>query len=130
MRRSETPHYVAGMFAVQATSRPETWQRASDEILREVYRLREELVRPEELAKAKRQKVTGLVLGRQTVQEAAESLGRNMITAADPLFDKTYIEGIRKVTAQQVRDVARRYFVPRAAQSGYCRPAGRGTEVG
>jgi zinc protease len=109
---SETPHYVAGMFAVQATSRPETWQRASDEILHEVYRLREELVRPEELAKAKKQKVTELVLGRQTVQRVADSLGRNLITAADPLFDKAYIEGVRKVTAQQVREVARRYFVP------------------
>jgi zinc protease len=56
--------------------------------------------------------VAELVLDRQTVQQAAESLGRNMITAADPLFDKTYIEGIRKVTAQQVREVARRYFAP------------------
>ena len=127
---SETPHYVAGMFAVQATSRPETWQRATDEILREVYRLREELVRPEELAKAKKQKVTELVLGRQTVQEAAESLGRNLITAADPLFDKTYIEGIRKVTAQQVRDVARRYFVPERLNRVIVAPPGGATKWG
>jgi len=109
---SDTPHYVNGFFAVTAVSRPETQQKAGEELLREVYRLREELIGPEELAKAKKQKAAELVFGRQTVQQAAESLGRNYITAADPLFDKTYVENIQKVTAEQVRDAARRYFVP------------------
>jgi len=43
---SDTPHYVAGMFAVMAVSRPATWEKASREIEREVYRLRDELVGP------------------------------------------------------------------------------------
>ena len=109
---SDTPHYVTGFFAITAVSRPETQEKAGEEILREVYRLREELIGPAELAKAKKQKAAELVFGRQTVQQAAESLGRNFITAADPLFDKTYVENIQKVTAEQVRDVARRYFAP------------------
>ncbi len=109
---SDTPHYVAGFFVVMGVSRPETQQKAGEEILREVYRLREELISPEELAKAKKQKAAELVFGRQTVQQAAESLGRNYITAADPLFDKTYVENIQKVTAEQVRDAARRYLLP------------------
>ena len=70
------------------------------------------MVGPEELAKAKKQKAAELVFSRQTVQHAADGLGRNFITTADPLFDKTYVEGIQKVTAEQVREVARRYFVP------------------
>lgn len=109
---SDTPHYVAGMFCVMASCRPETSQKAAAAMVGEVDRLREELVGPEELAKAKKQKVVELVLGRQTVAQAAEILGRNYIVANDPLFDKTYIEGIQRVTAEQVRDVARRYFVP------------------
>ncbi|MCE5266639.1 MAG: insulinase family protein [Planctomycetaceae bacterium] len=109
---SDTPHYVNGMFGVMAVCPPETWQKASDAALTEVYRLRDELVGPAELAKAKKQKAAELVLGRQTVQQAADGLGRNYIGTADPLFDKTYVEGIQKVTAEQVRDVARRYFVP------------------
>ena len=76
---SDTPHYVAGMFAVLAASRPETWQKAGDGILREVYRLRDELVGPEELAKAKKQKAAELVFGRQTVKQAADGLGRNFL---------------------------------------------------
>ncbi len=109
---SDTPHYVAGLLAVMAASRPETWQEAGVEILREVYRLRDELVGPEELAKAKKQKAAELVFSRQTVKQAADGLGRNFLVAGDPLFDKTYVEGIQKVTAEQVRDVARRHFVP------------------
>ena len=92
--------------------------------------MRDELVGAEELAKAKKQKAAELVFGRQTVQQAADSLGRNFITAGDPLFDKAYVAGIQKVTAEQVRDVARRYFVPQAAQSGHHRAAGRGAEGG
>jgi zinc protease len=109
---SHTPHYVKGMFAVFAIARPDTWEKADADIRAEVYRLREELVGPEELAKAKKQKAAELVFDQQTVEQTAESLGRNAITAADPLFDKKYVENIQKVTAEQVRDVARRYFRP------------------
>ncbi len=109
---SDTPNYVNGMFAVMAVSRPKTWEKASEQILREAYRLRDELVSPEELAKAKSQKAAELVFSRQTAKQAADALGRNFITTDDPLFDKTYVEGIQKVTAEQVRDVARRYLVP------------------
>ncbi len=109
---SYTPHYVRGFFAILASATPDKWQRASDEILRDVYRMCDELVSPEELAKAKKQKAAELVFGQQTVKQAAESLGRNYLSAGDPLFDHHYVENIQRVTAEQIRDVARRYFVP------------------
>ncbi|MBN2216874.1 MAG: insulinase family protein, partial [Pirellulales bacterium] len=109
---SHTPHYVNGMFAVFMIARPDTWQQAQDDVLAEVYRLRDELVSPEELAKAKKQKASELVFGRQTVEQMAESLGRSYLTADDPAFEKKYVDNIQKVTPEQVRDVARRYFLP------------------
>jgi zinc protease len=124
MAASETPHDVAGFFAVMAVSRPDTWQKASDEILREVYRLRDELVGPEELAKAKKQKAAELVFSRQSIKMTADSLARNFITTGDPLFDKVYVEGIQKVTAEQVRDVARRYFLPQRLNRVMIAPPG------
>ena len=96
---------------------------------REVYRLRDELVSPEELAKAKKQKAAELIFSRQTVKQAADSLGRNFITTADPLFDKAYVEGIQKVTAEQVRDVARRYFVPERLNRVMIAPPGGATKM-
>ena len=121
---SDTPHYVAGMFAVMAVSPPQTWEKAAEGIQREVYRLRDEPVGPEELAKAKKQKAAELVFGRQTVAQMADSLGRNQLSADDPLFDKIYVEGIQRVTAQQVRDVARRYFVPQRLNRVIVAPPG------
>lgn len=121
---SDTPHYVAGTFVVMASSRPETWQKASESILADVYRLREELVSPAELEKAKNQKATELVFGRQTVKQMADSLGRNLIATGDPLFDKAYVAGIQQVTAAQVRDVARRYLVPQRLNRVVIAPPG------
>jgi len=121
---SYTPHFASGFFAILASATPENWKKASDEILQDVYRLRDELVTPAELAKAKKQKAAELVFGQQTVQDAAESLGRNFIATGDPLFDHVYVENIQKVTAEQVRDVARRYFVPQRLNRVIIAPPG------
>ncbi|MBN2294762.1 MAG: insulinase family protein [Pirellulales bacterium] len=109
---SYTPYFVDGWFGIFATAQPETWKKASDAIIAEVYRLREELVSPAELEKAKKQKAAELVFSQQKVQDAAGSLGRGYLSTADPRFDHAYAENIQKVTAEQVRDVARRYFLP------------------
>jgi zinc protease len=109
---SNTPYFVRGYFAVTATARPETWQKASEEILRQVYRLRDEEIGEAELAKVKKQKAAELVFQHQTVQQQAESLGLSYLAASDPLFDRTYTERIQKVTAAEIRAVARKYFVP------------------
>lgn len=109
---SYTPSYVRGWFGVFATARPQQWKEAEAEILRQVYRLRDDLVDPAELAKAKKQKAAELVFQAQTVQQAAEQMGRNFISTGDPLFQDRYVEGLQRVTSEQIRDVARRYFVP------------------
>jgi len=109
---SYTPSFVKGFFAVMASAESRSWQQASEEILRDVYRLCDELVSPAELTKAKKQKAAELVFGQQTVQNAADSLGRNFLSTGDPLFEHQYVENIQRVTAEQVRQVARRYFTP------------------
>ena len=114
-----------------AVSRPETWQKAADgdpprglPAARRAGRRRPNWPRPRS-----RRPPSWSSAGRRCKQ-AADSLGRSFLTTGDPLFDKAYVEGIQKVTAEQVRDVARRYFVPRAAQPRHHRPAGRRAEAG
>jgi zinc protease len=126
---SDTPNYVAGMFVAMAVSRPDTWRQADEQILREVYRLRDELVGPAELAKAKKQKAAELVFARQTAKQAAEGLGRDFLTTGDPLYEKKYVEEIQKVTAEQVRDLARRYFVPERLNRVIIAPPGGGPKA-
>ena len=119
-----TPHYVAGMFVVTAVATPDCWQQAAEQILHEVYRLGEEPISEEELAKIKKQTEAELVFSRQRVQEAANSLGRNLLTTGDPLFDETYVDGIRRVTAEQVRQAVRRYIVPQRLNRVIIAPPG------
>jgi zinc protease len=121
---SSTPHYVRGYFAVTATAPAETWRQAAEAILREVYRLRDELVDPLELAKAKKQKAAELVFQRQTVQQAADSLGHCSITTGDPLFDAEYTRQIQKVTAEEIRAAARRWFVAERLNRAIIAPPG------
>lgn len=121
---SYTPYFVDGWFGIFATCQPDTWAAASEEILKEVYRLCDEPVSPAELEKAKKQKAAELVFGQQTVQQAAESLGRGYLTTADPRFDHSYVENIQKVTAEQIQDVARRFFSPQRLNRVIIAPPG------
>ena len=107
-------------------SKPETWQKASAEIVRQVYRLRDEEIGEAELAKAKKQKAAELVFQRQTVQQQAESLGQSYLSTSDPLFDRTYTERIQAVTAAEIRAVARKYFVPSRMNRVIIAPPGGG----
>jgi zinc protease len=123
---SNTPDYVHGYFSVMASATPKDWRQAEEGALKEVYRLRDELVSPDELTKAKKQKAAELIFGRQTVQNAAEGLGHGYLGSADPLFDERYVEQIQKVTAEEIRDVARRYFVPERLNRILIAPPGGG----
>ncbi len=107
---SFTPAYVPGSLSVWATLKPEQLPAAEKAILHELYRLRDELVNPQELAKAKKQKIADHVFDRQTVQERARALGRNMLSTYDPNFSATYVDNIQNVTAASVQQVAQRYL--------------------
>jgi len=109
---NHTPVNVNGMFRLFAAVLPDRFEAAQREMLNDVYRLREEFVSQAELEKAKKQKEAELVFGRQTPQDLAMSIGMNAIVTGDPLFDDKYVEGIRRVTAEDVRDAARKYLVP------------------
>jgi zinc protease len=123
---SSTPHFVRGYFSVSAASKAETWQQASQEVVRQVYRLRDEEVSPAELAKAKKQKAAELVFQHQTVQQQAESLGLSYLGTSDPLFDRTYTEKIQSVTAAEIRAAARKYFLPSRLSRVIIAPPGGG----
>jgi zinc protease len=119
---SYTPAYAAGAMSVSAALAAEQVPAAEVAILQELYRLREELVSPEELAKAKKQKVADYVFERQTVEQQAHALGLNMLSTYDPNFSETYVRNIQQVTAEDIREVARLYFREEALVQAVVRP--------
>jgi zinc protease len=119
---SYTPAYAVGTLTVSAALDPEQLPAAEAAILQELYRLREELVSPEELAKAKKQKLADYVFERQTVEQRAHALGLDMLSTYDPNFSETYVRNIQQVTAEDIREVARLYLREETLVQAVVRP--------
>lgn len=107
---SHTPQYDAGVFVVYGTCRDEQVDEAIAAAFEEITRTRTEPVTEDELEKAKRQKIAGDILAKQTAADEAASIGINVITTNNPKFDDVYLDGIRKVTAEDVKAVAQTFF--------------------
>jgi zinc protease len=121
---SYTPGFVKGWFEITVECQPENYQRCRQVVEEEIQRLKSELVRPEELAKVKRQKAAEHVFSQQTVTAQADSLGRSYLSTGDPLFDDQYVAGIQSVTAEQIQTVAQRYFRPERLNTAVIDPIG------
>ncbi len=123
---SYTPGFVKGWFQVHTSSDPANVQVVSELVWEELERLKTEPVSEAELNRAKRQKSADHVFGQQTVQNQAEMLANSYLATGDALFDDRYVEGIQKVTAEEIQAVARKYFVPERKSTVMIRPLGSG----
>lgn len=109
---SYTPHWANGTFVIATRLPPDKVDEARDAILARIAELQQGVVSPEELEKAKRQKAAEHVFGSQTAERIASTLSRDYIATGDIHFSEAYVDNIQKVTAEQVREVARKYLVP------------------
>ncbi len=83
-------------------------------LLTETLRLRYEEVDPSELEKARTIILAETVYQQETVQGVARKLGYFELVANGAEFEKTYFDRVRRVTAAEVQEVARRYLAPDA----------------
>ncbi len=121
---SNTPGFVKGWFEIGAKCDPKNVETVQKVIFEEVEKLKMTLVSSQDLAKAKRQKAAEHVFQQQTVENQAELLSESYRSTGDPLFDSRYVEAIQKVTPEQVRDVARKYLLPRRLNTVVIEPLG------
>ncbi len=110
---SWTPHWGRGLFAIMTVSSPDKREACRKAILAEIIKVRDDLVSADELAKVKRQKAAEHIFGQQTAESVASSMATDLISTGDAHFSDAYVDGIQKVTAEQVRDVARKYLDPK-----------------
>ncbi len=136
---SDTP-LDPGTFYIWADGlEPDRVAEAERAILDEAYRCREELVTPAELDRAKNQVIANFVFSRQGVEAQARSLGTGECLAHNVAFDAAYVEGVKAVHIDQVREVARRYLSdqnltvacvrPRSAATAVVAPAAQGASL-
>ena len=78
----------------------------------ELSRLKTDLVSEADLEKAKNQILRDFILSRQTTQTRAEELAYAAVVLKDPDLVNTELQRFLNVTAEDIRRVARKYFVP------------------
>lgn len=77
-----------------------------------IEQIAKEPVSAEELTKAKNQIVNGFIMGRQSMQQKADYLGRVSVLRGDPELYNTELRNYQKVTAEDVRKQCAKYLVP------------------
>ncbi|PXF57653.1 MAG: insulinase family protein [Deltaproteobacteria bacterium] len=99
-----------GLFEITASLDPEKTQEALTQIFHEIFRLENEGIIEEELERAKVQVETDFVYSQETMEGEARELGVFETLSKDPHAEKLYLEKVREVTAQDVRQVAGQIF--------------------
>ncbi|MSU63902.1 MAG: insulinase family protein [Pedosphaera sp.] len=99
-----------GLFGMSAIMDADKFDAARGAMLRQVERMKIELVTDAELGKALKQ-FTSATLGiRKTMQGQAQDLGGNWLGAADLNFSERYLAAVHRLTAADLQRVARTYL--------------------
>ena len=107
---SYTPEYDAGIFGISITCKNENVEPTIDAVLDEIRSMQQESITEEELQKVIKQKIADDILGNQTAEAEASMLGINMITTGNPEFNSVYLDGIKRVTSEDVQRVSKKYL--------------------
>ncbi|MDB5680009.1 pitrilysin family protein [Sphingomonas bacterium] len=100
-----------GSFVVVATMADGKDVSAGEAALRaEVARVRDGLVTPAELARAKNQLLTATIESRETADGKASTIARSVIIDGDPAAADKQLAAIQRVTSADIQRVARRYL--------------------
>jgi zinc protease len=100
-----------GAFVVTATMADGKDIGAGEAALRaEVARVRDGLVTPAELARAKNQLLTATIESRETADGKASTIARSVIIDGDPAAADKQLAAIQRVTSADIQRVARRYL--------------------
>ncbi|MDO8426372.1 MAG: pitrilysin family protein, partial [Deltaproteobacteria bacterium] len=99
-----------GLFFVTATLEPKNIEKTVTGALNEINRLKAEGPDREEIQKAKFNLESDFVFSRETMDGIAGKIGYYQTNLNDPEYEKIYIEGVRKVTPDDIMRVAKKYF--------------------
>lgn len=105
-----TPSFVNGQFIISLTLAPENQARVMKGIEAEIERFKTESVPLDELEKAKKATIAQHIFGKETSAAIASSLASSYFDTGDPYFDEAYVDRIKKVTPEEIMNVAREYL--------------------
>ncbi len=99
-----------GMLMVGSNFMPEKLTAALEETLRQIYLLTREEIPAWELERAKRHVESESIYQRETVQGDARRVGFLVSATGDPFYEEKYLEKVRKLDVNDLREAASRYL--------------------
>ncbi len=99
-----------GLFVIGLTLEEDKIERASEEVLKELERIKARCVSTAELKKVKNSTLSGYIYGRESIEAQAGDYAMNYALTGDYDFSKRYIEGIGSVKKPDVLRAAVKYF--------------------
>ena len=99
-----------GVFEVECVLEEKNAEETIEEIVGVIETLKEKGISKKELEKAKRWVLKDYIFGRQQSSQLAGTNAYDEAFAGDYQFSKRYVEGIEKVTTEDVLRVAREYL--------------------
>ncbi len=109
------PALDRGVFGFYMACDESKTSQALDGLFREIKRIREAKVSPEELESAKNNVIGNHRISMQSSSARAANIGLNTLYDLGFDYDEEYVRNLSKVTADQVLDVARKYLDPETA---------------
>lgn len=98
-------------------------------IVHEFSRMKEELTPEKELKKVKEQLISGLMMGIETTDELASFYGSQEIITGKMITPEASADHIRRVTAKEVRNLARELFINKSLNCAIVGPVKNGAEL-
>jgi zinc protease len=100
----------AGLFGMSALVDADKFTAARDALLAEIEKMKSSPVSANELVKAEKQFISGLLSARKTMTGQAQDLGGSWLAANDLNFSARYLEAVKRVTSADLQRVAREYL--------------------
>jgi zinc protease len=116
-----------GLFGMSATVDADKFAPARAAMLAEVEKMKVTPVSPGELSKAVKQFVSATLSSRKTMQGQAQDLGGNWLAANDLNFSERYLAAVKRITPQDLQQVAREYLTSENRTLYALLPAGTAT---
>ncbi|MCW8132531.1 MAG: insulinase family protein [Planctomycetota bacterium] len=113
-----------GIFGITFTAEEAKLPAARKAVLDEVEKTIALPPSDEELTRAKRKVQAQHIFSQTNAEGVAEALGGDWLTAGDLDFSETYVDGIGKVTAEQVVKAAQKYLRPERLNVAIMLPGG------
>jgi zinc protease len=113
----------AGWYELLVTADPDQDLTKIDLVLKNaIAKLVKRGVTPEEVKRAKLQLEAALILTNRDIVSIAMQLGDDETTVGDYRYTERYLEAIRKITPDDVQQVAKKYLAPELRTVGFFEP--------